>query len=71
MSKNTLPVTGVASRVRAYARGLGVEDESAISMALRRFDDRLASGRSSGAAFEEACGLLASWRRHPSNECRW
>jgi hypothetical protein len=67
MRNAAIRVPGIDSRVRSYARGLGIGDERAISMAVGRYDDRLASGWNAAAAFEETCALLASWRRHLSN----
>lgn len=53
-------------RVRDYARRLGVEDEGAVLMALDR--SIVHHGQKPEDALDDACSLLLSWLRHPSNQ---
>ncbi len=65
MPNTTLSDSDVEARVRDYARSLGLTDERAVAAALHHLETR--TGRAFVPALEEACALLRSWWRHPSN----
>lgn len=60
MASATVFDPGTQTRVRRYARALGITDERAVAAALDR------AGRSA-RGLDEACALLRSWHRHPSS----
>jgi hypothetical protein len=62
--------TAIEKRVRDHARLLGLGDEGAVLLALDRCAQYVLRGGDPKSAAHEACGLLASWARHPSNQRR-
>lgn len=70
MITSTMPWRDVdiEAQVRDYARRLGVDDEGAVLMALNRSIHCVHHGQKPEDAVGDACGLLLSWLRHPSNQ---